>query len=470
MRTRFPAESALRGEAAFATISRVDGAGMKHGMAQSMVAGASMQMFMRVLQSSTLGLEQLVRQAMASNPVLEEEPPPEPEVPEEDEWEMAAVDPDAGRRHDFLLASLSEKTSLTEYLKEQAMHSALEAALERAVLLLIDELNPHGFFDETPEEAAERLGIGPPLLRRALDVLHDLEPAGVGARDLRDSLSIQLAQCGESEGLAARMLAECWEELVRHRYDVAAKKLGVGMEEVREAASRIARLNPDPGAAFAREEQASVSPDLAVRTGEDGYVEVVPVDGNVPRLRIDGAYREMMAERADDREVRSYLSRCFREGRDLMKAIADRQATILAIGKAIASRQREFFLHGPEALRPLKMEEVAGDAGVHVSTVSRAVNGKYLVCAWGLYELRSFFQAALPAVDENGNMEGAGASAGAVQSRMRALIAGEDAAKPLSDAKIEALLAQEGIAVARRTIAKYREQMKILPASLRKRR
>lgn len=444
---------------------------MKHGMAQSMVAGASMQMFMRVLQSSSLGLEQLVRQAMASNPVLEEEPPPEPESPEDDDWEAASpADPDAGRKHDFLLESLSEKASLIEYLKEQAMHSALEPALERAVLFLIDELNPHGFFDDTPEEAAERLGIGPALLRRALDVLHDLEPAGVGARDLRDSLSIQLAQCGESDGLAARLLAECWEELVRHRYNVAAKKIGVCVEEVREAALRIARLNPDPGAAFTREEQASVSPDLAVRTGEDGHVEVVPVEGNVPRLRIDGAYREMLAERADDREVRSYLSRCFREGRDLMKAIADRQATILAIGKAIAARQKEFFLHGPEALRPLKMEEVAGDAGVHVSTVSRSVNGKYLVCAWGLYELRSFFQTALPAVDGNGNMEGAGASSGAVQSRMRAFIAGEDPAKPLSDAKIEALLAREGIAVARRTIAKYREQMKILPASLRKRR
>lgn len=444
---------------------------MSHGMAQSMVAGASMQMFVRVLQSSTLGLEQLVRQAMASNPVLEEEPPLEPAASEGDGWEMPSpADPDAGRKHDFLLESLSEKASLTEYLKEQAMHSALNQALERAVLLLIDELNPHGFFDEAPEDAAARLGIGAPLLRRALGVLHDLEPAGVGARDLRESLLIQLAQCGESGSLAVRLLEECWVELVRHRYDVAARALGAGVEQVQEAAVRIARLNPDPGAAFAREEQAAVAPDLAVRTGENGDVEVIPVEGNVPRLRIDGGYREMLAERADDREVRSYLSRCFRDGRDLMKAIADRQATILAIGKAIAVRQKEFFLHGPDALRPLKMEDVAGDAGVHVSTVSRAVNGKYLVCAWGLFELRSFFQVALPGVGGDGGAERAGASAGAVQSRMRAFIAGEDPTKPLSDAKIEALLSREGIAVARRTIAKYREQMKILPASFRKRR
>ncbi len=448
----------------------VDGAGIKHGMTQSMAAGASMQMFMRVLQSSTLGLEQLVRQAMASNPVLEEEPPPEPDEPWDEGWESALpADADAGRKHDYLLDSFSESSSLTENLREQVMRSALEPTLEKAVLLLIDELNPHGFFDDPPEEAARRLGISKSLLRRALAVLHDLEPAGVGARDLRESLLIQLAQLGESRSLAARLVAECWDALARRRYDAAARALGVDEEEVLQAAQRIARLNPDPGAAFAREERAGAPPDLAVRVDEKGDVLVVPTGGAAPRLRIDGGYREMLAERADDREVRSYLSRCFREGRELMKAIADRQATILAIGKAIVERQKKFFRQGPGALRPLKMEEIAADTGVHVSTVSRAVNDKYLVCAWGLFELRSFFQTALPTQGESGEA-GAGASTGAVQSRIRALIAGEDPAKPLSDAKIEALLAREGIVVARRTIAKYREQMKILPASFRKRR
>lgn len=450
----------------------MENAGMKHGMAQSMVASASMQMFMRVLQCSTMGLEQLVRQAMAANPVLEEEPPPSQLSAGEGDWEQGvAADAEAGRRHDFVLDSLYESPSLHEHLKEQVRRSGIEPELEHAALLLIDELDARGFFEEDPRKAAGRLGLSGELLRRALEVVHDLEPAGVGARDLRESLSIQLAQAGEKDSLAARLLDACWEDLVRHRYEAAAKMLGVREEEVREAAWRIARLNPDPGAPFAREERATVAPDLFVRPGRGGEMEVELAEGNLPRLRIDATYQEMLAERADDREVRSYLSRCFREGRELMKAIADRRATILAVGRAIVARQREFFLKGPEGLQPLRMEDVARDAGVHVSTVSRAVNNKYLLCSWGLFELRSFFQSALQTSKGEGKGgDGAqGMAAGAVQARIRALIDAENTAKPLSDARIESLLAEEGITVARRTIAKYREQMKILPASLRKR-
>lgn len=448
----------------------MENAGMKHGMAQSMVAGASLQLFMRVLQSSTMGLEQLVRRAMASNPVLEEEPPAEKAFADEDGWEDGLpADADAGRRHDYVLDSLYALPSLHEHLKGQVRRSGIDPSLEQAALLLIDELDARGFFEEDPQKAAKRLGISGGLLKRALAVVHDLEPAGVGARDLRDSLSIQLAQAGESNGLAARLVATCWEDLVRHRYESAAKLLSVSEDEVRQAALRIARLNPDPGASFAREDHAAIAPDLLVRTGRNGTLEVVPAEGNLPRLRIDATYQEMLAEHADNREVRAYLSRCFREGRELMKAIADRRTTILAVGRAIVERQKEFFLRGPGALHPLKMEEVAADAGVHVSTVSRAVNNKYLLCTWGLFELRSFFQSALQGKKARDGEEGEGMAAGAVQARIRSLIEGENPAKPLSDARMEALLAKEGIAVARRTIAKYREQMKILPASLRKR-
>lgn len=443
---------------------------MRQGLAQSMVAGASLRMFMRVLQCSTMGLEQLVHQAMAANPVLEEEPPSPPESPEDEDWkEDSGADADAARRHEFMMESVREAPSLHEHLKEQVRRSAFAPPLERAALLLIDELDARGFFEEAPEKAAARLGISRALLPQALDVLYDLEPAGVGARDLRDSLSIQLAQAGERGSLAGRLLDTCWEDLVRHRYEAAAGVLGASEEEVRRAAARIARLNPDPGASFSREENAAVTPDLLVRADESGEIEVVAVEASLPRLRIDGTYREMLAEYAGNREVRAYLSRCFREGRELIKAIADRQATILAIGQVIAARQKEFFLHGPASLRPLKMEEVAGDAGVHVSTVSRTVNNKYLLCSWGLFELRSFFQSALPGPVEDGSHGTESMSAGAVQTHIRALIEAENPAKPLSDAKIEALLAGEGISIARRTIAKYRDQMKILPASLRKR-
>ena len=171
----------------------------------------------------------------------------------------------------------------------------------------------------------------------------------------------------------------------------------------------------------------------------------------------------MMAEQADKPEVRQYLSRCFKEGRELIRAIAERQSTILAVAQAVVARQQELFRKGRAELRPMRMEDVAADTGLNVSTVSRAVSGKYLRCSHGVYALRSFFAAALPAGEDDA------VSADAVQQQILRLVQAEDPAHPLSDAALEAALAEQGITVARRTIAKYREKLKILPTNLRRR-
>ncbi|MBQ8899842.1 MAG: LacI family DNA-binding transcriptional regulator, partial [Akkermansia sp.] len=205
-----------------------------------------------------------------------------------------------------------------------------------------------------------------------------------------------------------------------------------------------------------------ITPDLIVT--RDGDELIVTLTGeDIPRLTISAEYREMMSEKAENAELRRYLSRCFREGRELIRAINERQQTILTVAQAIVRRQREFFLRGPHKQIPLQMEDIAADTGVSISTVSRAVRGKFLRCQYGVYELRRFFSAALSTKD--GSVE----SAGSVQARIRALIDAESPDKPLSDAALEAALQAEGITVARRTIAKYREQMKILPAKLRRR-
>ena len=432
----------------------VSSAGMQQGMKQSMVATAAMQMFMRALQATNMELQQIAAQAMAANPALEEQPPAEHDA-------ESTGRPDAGAtlRHEFFLESLTEEETLTAHLTEQIRQSALPAAEEEAALCLIRHLDEHGYFDATPERIAAEENMPAKVFRAALRAVRDLDPAGVGAADLRDSLMLQLERLDETAGLPMLLLRAYWEDLVRHRYAEAAKMLGCTESEVAAAARRIARLNPDPGSGFAREERHVIAPDLVVESD----LSVRLTGENVPRLTLSAAYREMMAEKADKPEVRAYLSRCFREGRELIRAVEERQQTILTIARALVSRQKEFFRKGPHALAPLKMEDIAADCACSISTVSRAVNGKYLRCSHGVYELRSFFTAALPA--ENGNE---GISAGAVQARIRALIDAEDPRKPLSDAKIEAALAAEGTAVARRTIAKYREQMKILPASLRK--
>ena len=432
-------------------------AGMAQGMQQSMAANAAVQLFMRTLQAGTMELSEIAAQAMASNPTLEELPPPAPEGDEP----SAPLNYTATLRHDRLLENQTGIATLAEHLEEQVRRSALPPATEQAALALIPYLNRHGFFAEPLQDIAAALELPQLTFRRALRALRDLEPAGVGAQDLRESLILQLKRLGEHGGIPMQLLRHHWQELINHRYADAAQALDVDEEAVTIAARRIARLNPDPGNGFSRAELNVITPDLVVE--KEGNELIVSLTGeDVPRLGISAEYRDMMAEQADNAELRRYLSRCFREGRELIRAIAERQQTILKVAQAIVARQRDFFLHGPHKQAPLQMETVAADVGVSVSTVSRAVRAKYLKCAYGVYELRSFFSAAVDST------AGDNISVGAVMARIRELIENESPTAPLSDAAIETALKAEGITLARRTIAKYREQMKILPARLRR--
>lgn len=429
---------------------------MQQGMKQSMVATAAMQQFMRTLQATNMELRTLATQAMAANPALEELPPPD------DEEAPPALDIQAVQRHDFLIDSLTEAPSLGAHLEEQIRRSALPDKVEQAALELVQHLDERGYFAEAPAEIAAQQQWSSRLLRQALQAVQDLDPAGVGAIDLRESLMLQLRREGEENTLAMQLLQNHWSDLVQHRYAEAARTLGESEPAVAGAARRIAQLNPDPGSAFEHGENSVVIPDLLVQI-IDGEPQVSLTDANVPRLALSAEYREMMAEQADKPEVRRYLSRCFSEGRELIKAIADRQKTILSVAQEIVQRQRAFFLKGPAALVPLRMEQVADATGIHVSTVSRAVNGKYLQCSRGVFELRHFFTHALP------GSEAEALSPEAVQARIRELISAEDPRHPLSDAALEKQLAAEGIRIARRTVAKYRDALRILPASMRKR-
>lgn len=426
---------------------------LEQGMRQSMVASASMQLFMRALQASQMELAQLATQALNANPALEEAPPPPP-----DDDAPLAPDYEAAQRHAYLMDSLPQQTTLSAYLEEQVLQSALEPDVETAALELIAHLDARGYFTEAPES----LHIPAGCLNKALKVVQDLEPAGVGARDLRESLLLQMRREDETATLPYRLVQDHWDALVRHRYAETARELGLSESQIAAAAHHISRLNPDPGSSFATAEAQVIAPDVLVEI-KDGEAIVSLTGEMVPRLALSSQYREMLAEHGDQPELRRYLSNCFREGRELIQAIEKRQNTILAISRAIVKRQPAFFLRGAAHLLPMKMEDIADDTQLHVSTISRAVNGKYLRCAYGVYELRFFFTAALSTTDGGDTV-----SAEFIRSRIRALIESENPHKPYSDAKLEKLLAQEGIQVARRTIAKYREQLRLLPASLRK--
>lgn len=430
---------------------------MQQGMKQGMVATAAMQQFMRALQATNMELRTLATQAMAANPALEELPPPE----DEDLPELSSDAPTASNR-DYLLNSLTEAPSLQAHLEEQVLRSALPAKVEAAALKLVQHLDERGYFADSPASIATQNGWSPSLLHKALQAVQDLDPAGVGAVDLRESLVLQLRREGEENTLAMQLLLHHWQALVQHRYTDAARELGESEWAVAGAARRIAQLNPDPGSAFERADNSVIEPDILVSRRGDA-LEVALTGANIPRLALSAAYREMMAEQADKPEVRRYLSRCFSEGREFIKAIEQRQSTILQVAQQLVQHQRSFFLHGSAALEPLRMEQLAEATGLHVSTISRAVNGKYLKCYRGVFELRHFFTTALPSGTESV------ISPEAVQARIRELIEQEDPRHPLSDAKIEERLSSAGITIARRTIAKYRDILRIQPASLRKR-
>lgn len=435
--------------------------GLQQGMNQTMVASASMQLFMRTLQATSMELNQQVSRAVASNPALEELPPAE----DADNREIGGRDAhyEAMQRHDAFINSLPQEETLQHYLQHQIRTSGLPIEQEQACIALVEHLDEHGRFTHCVQSLAQERNISPTLLHQALQVIHELDPPGVGAVDLRDSLIIQLKRAGESSGLAMTLVNDYWQDLVAHRYDAAARKIGVDPAQVQLAAQRISRLNPDPGSDFAKVEQNIITPDIIVsRQGQQLHVSLT--GEGIPRLALSAEYRNMMAEHADKQELRQYLSRCFREGRDLIRAIDQRQHTILTVAKAIVSRQRDFFFKGEQSLKPLRLEDIAADTNLHLSTISRAINGKYLRCEFGVWELRRFFPSALPS--SNGDCSH---SSNAALVAIRQLVASEKPSSPLSDADIAAALANMGISIARRTVAKYRDILHILPASQRKR-
>ncbi len=409
---------------------------LQQGMYQGMTAGAGMQLGMRILQASQMELEQIVTQALQSNPTLEEQISSSPPA------EQSA----APSNYNYI-EQVGRSISLQEHLQEQILQDSHSPALTAAALDLVEQLDERGYFDED----------NPPQDSEALRLIQSLDPAGVGARSLAECLLLQLSALGEGKGIAAELISQHWQQLIQHRYADAAKAMDLEEDAIRGAAHRIARLSPHPGSNFAPVEQDIIIPDVEViEEDPEGRGEkqllVTLTGAYIPQLALNADYRSMMAEQAENAQVRSYLSRCFREGRELIAAIEQRQHNLLLVARAIVTRQRQFFTDKQGTLQPLKMEQIAEDTQLHLSTVSRAVRGKYLHCKRGSFELRSFFAQELVGVEQ----------------RIKQLIAEESPQSVLSDADLVQLLREEGVEIARRTVSKYRERLGILPAALRK--
>lgn len=297
---------------------------------------------------------------------------------------------------------------------------------------------------------------------RVLRFVQRLDPIGCGSRDLRECLLLQLELSNELDGLPATIIREHLEDLERNRYPQIAKALKVSIEDVKAAAERIGRLVPKPGHAFSSAPAQYIVPDVIVEKVDDEY-QIIINDGDLPRLRVSPMYRQLLAQAQTSEKAREYIMAKLRSAMWLIRSIEQRRRTIYKVTECIIQRQREFLEKGIQYLKPLKLSEVAEMAGLHESTVSRVTTNKYVQTPIGIFELKFFFSRA---VETEG--PGEATSAKSVKARIREIIEGEDKRKPYTDGQITKILAMEGVKIARRTVAKYREELGILSASLRK--
>ncbi len=483
---------------------------------------------LQLLQMSTLELELEIKQQMEINPLLEEsmemeeleddvEPEPEPDEVETPEQEVAleekelkqeeVPEPTAEVDWDALLDDQLDQNSynneigtefdpnweqdrepqenrittmppLSELLHEQLLISQLQGEDIDIADFIIGNIDDRGFLDCSTEEIVEAIEVPVAEVDRVLAVIQTFEPPGVGARDLSECLLIQLRQQEGQENfydleLAIKVVGSHMEDLTKRRYSRITRALGIDNDDLRGAMGLIEELHPNPGALVGDEFSSSnlltldtsvnyITPDLIVeKSGEDWIVSLT--DGNLPSLRINASYAQLLKDgRGRKDEVRTYVSKKLNDARWLINAINQRRATMLKVADFLVRAQMDWFERGPAFLKPMVLQDVADVVSMHVSTISRVSNGKYMQTPHGVRELKYFFDSKVSRDD------GEDVSARSVKEKIANMIEGEDKSKPMSDQEIAGELAKEGLRIARRTVAKYRDQLGINSQRYRK--
>jgi len=481
---------------------------LQQRLTQQLVMTPQLRQAIKILQVSRAELETLIDQELTENPVLEEkaderEEGAEPEVPTVDgqngaeteefpketpevqeasnvneiDWKEFAenysndmhgatghgASEDDDDRRPALENILVTRTLLPDHLMWQLRLSDLSQPEKEVGALIIGSLDGDGYLTISLEEVAFLANVWPDtaIVERVLARIQEFDPPGVASRSLAECLLVQLRQLGlADDSLPARIVREHLPLLESRRFDRLARDLGVPMEQIAEATKLISVLEPKPGRDFGEGETRYVTPDVHVHKVGEEWVVTLNEEG-LPRLRVSNFYRRMLgAEGAP--EARGYIQEKMRAAAWLIKSIHQRQRTLYMVTSSIVKFQMDFLEKGVSQLRPLVLKDVANDIGMHESTVSRATAGKYVHTPQGTFELKYFFTSSL----RSGH--GEEVSAESVKDKIRIIISAEDPKKPLSDQYIAEMLAKEQIDIARRTVAKYRELMGILPSSKRK--
>jgi len=468
-------------------------------MSQRIIMTPQLQQAIKFLQLSRLELCQTINQEMEANPLLEEAPASdeiEEGLPEEEkkegsikeehlsevtvketiredfDWEAyiseyntawaSSPQGDTGDRPSFENL-ISPKTNLYSHLMWQLQVNDLDEVQKGIGRYIIGNIDPDGYLKASVENIIHSTHRSKKEILKVLDIIHEFDPVGVGARDNSECLLIQLRFQSLDGSIAEKILTDYMKQLEKKKYLQIAKNLAVSLEEVLNAVSIIASLEPKPGRFYNDEETIYIIPDVYVYKMGDEFLIVLNEDG-LPRLRISAFYKETLTKKDDlSKATREYIRDKLKSASWLVKSIQQRQRTIYKVTESIVGFQKGFFEYGPAHLKPMVLRDVAEDIQMHESTVSRVMNSKYMYSPFGIFELRYFLNSGIQSIDRLDKIASL-----SVKERIKEIIRSEDKSKPYSDKEIANILKRSNIDIARRTVAKYREMLRILPSNQRK--
>ena len=450
---------------------------------QKLVMTPELIQAIQILQFNTQELDAFVQEQLLVNPVLEQdqsEPAnPEAETSEKEreklDWKEfirnGSYDDISYRgyrdkdeeRPDSFERYVTNEVTLPEHLMFQYQFATVDKGCRRVGKYIIESLDENGYMTSSVEEISRATGVREEKVGEALDIIHGFDPAGVGARDLSECLQLQLAARKELTPQMEEIITHHLEDIANNRLSAVARDTGMTVLQVQEAADVIRTLEPKPGRQFASQmETKYVIPDVIVEKIDNEYVVIIN-ESSTPHLTISYYYKGLLGKAEKDQQLADYLSERVSSANWLIKSIEQRKQTIYNVVSAVVKYQKDFFDLGSKHLRTLTLKDIAEELGIHESTVSRSISGKYLQCPRGVYEIKYFFSAGVS------DQVGEGVSSNSIKEFIKEIVEGEDRHKPYSDQAMVSILKGKGFNISRRTVAKYRDELGILSSSKRKR-
>lgn len=452
---------------------------------QKLILTPQLKQALHILQLPLLDLRTLIETELVENPLLEEEQVKNnseetvsenrlssleeiEEVNTRKEWEERlsnfshSIQIEEDEKKAFAENSLREVSTLQDHLLWQLKLSVETEEEQRIGEAIIGNIDENGYLKTTISEISKNLGVDEKKVSNILAIIQEFEPTGVGARDLKESLLIQLKALGKENSLAVKLIRDYLPEIEKKKWQEIARRMHLPVSKIRKEANFISTLEPKPGRKFSTFSPQAVIPDVIVKKVGEDYQAFLNTE-YIPRLRLNPRYRDII-QRSKDASTRKFVEKKLRAARWIINNINQRQQTIIKVAEAIIRHQREFIEKGIEYLRPCTLEEIAEKTGLHTSTVSRAISQKYVDTPRGVFEFKIFFSKGL----EQEKTSAKSLAPGTIKAKIETLIENEDVSHPLSDEEIKEALSRQGISISRRTVTKYREALGILPSNLRK--